>query len=122
MGYKSGKTIQRNEISGIWEHNDVPDGEHSVSELRARSDARQEAINNSHRGDWPSDMTSSVPEPNDPTLGNAFSRMPKPVDYVVGSKADRFGGSLEDDSDSRQGGPVQKPSKAKGIEPPKKRA
>jgi hypothetical protein len=48
--------------------------------------------------------------------------MSKPSDFVVGSKAARFGSSAEDDSDSSQGGQPQKPSKQKGIEPARKRA
>jgi hypothetical protein len=122
MGFKSGKTIHRDEISGIHVHQDVADGTHSVNELRARSDARQQAINDAAKADWPENMTSSVPEHSNPTLGNAFSRLSKPSDYVVGSKAPRFGASAEDDTDpSTQGGQPQKTAKVKGIEQPKKR-
>jgi hypothetical protein len=120
MGYK--KTIQRNEISGAFEHNDIQSGEVSVNELRNRMDARQTAINEAHKKDWPANMTSSNPESTDPTLGNAFTRLPKPADYMVGSKSDRFGSSAEDDTNpSTQGGAPQKTAKVKGIEQPKKR-
>ena len=116
MGYK--KTIQRNEISGAFEHNDIESGEVSVNELRARSDARQAALNEAHKKDWSDPNTV-----NSPAYGNALSRLPKPSDYVVGSKAPRFGASAEDDTNpSTQGGQAQKPAKQKGIEPPKKRS
>ena len=122
MGFSKSKTHSRDEISGLHVQNDVPDGEHSVNELRARSDARQAGINAANRGDWPKDQTSSNPEHSDASLGNAFSRMPVPSDYVVGSKAPRFGASAEDDTNpSTQGGQPQKTAKVAGVQQPKKR-
>jgi len=70
MGYKSGKTIQQNAISGMFEHNDGADknGEVSVNELRSRMDARQQAINEAIQKDWknPNGMDS-------PAYGNAVA-------------------------------------------------
>ncbi len=66
-------------------------------------------------------MTATFAEHIDPTLGNAFSRMPKPSDVVVGSKSERFGSSAEDDTDSSTRRAPQKTGKVKGVEQPKKR-
>jgi hypothetical protein len=109
MGYK--KTIERDEISGIFQHNDVPDGEHSVNELRARNDARQQAINDAHRSDW-SDPNSV----DSPAYGNAMSRMPKPDDAVRGSGS-RYGKA--DEQPPKKGGAIQKGGHpaVSGIEP-----
>ncbi|HET9305568.1 MAG TPA: hypothetical protein VFO46_06025 [Candidatus Sulfotelmatobacter sp.] len=122
MGFSKKSLHHRDEISGIHVHDDIANGSHGAQDLSARNAARQEDLNSRIRGDWPGSMTSSVPEASDPTLGNAMSRLPKPSDFIVGSKAARFGSSAEDDSDSSQGGAPQKPSKQKGVEPARKRA
>jgi len=125
MGYKKAATHHRDEISGLHVHDDaaLKNGEVSVNQLRALMDSRQAGINAAHKADWPKDMVSSNPEHTDPSLGNAFSRLPKPVDVVIGSKAPRYGASAEDDTNAAvQGGQPQKTAKQKGIEPPKKRA
>ena len=88
MGYK--KTIERDSISGLHVHNDVQDGEHSVNELRARSDARQAALNAAIQKDWPKDMTSTTADIEHPTYGNADEKFPRPTDYSS-KGADRFG-------------------------------
>src|SRR5579872_5663679 len=119
MGYKKSGTHHRDEISGLHVHDDIQDGTHGAEDLARRNQSRQDSINDAIRADWPANQTASIPEHSDPTLGNAFSRIPKPSDYVVGSKADRFGSSAEDDSDSSQGGQPQKTAKVKGIEQPK---
>jgi len=100
---------------------DVADGSHGAMDLSKRNDARQADLNSRTKSDWPQDMLHSSHDIEHPTYGNAGTRVPRPSDYVVGSKSARFGSSAEDDSDSSQGGPVQKPAKQKGIEPPKKR-
>lgn len=122
MGFSKKATHHRDEISGLHVHDDIQDGTHGAEDLARRNQSRQESFNSAVRGDWPSDMTSSNPEHTDPSLGNAFTRLPKPGDFVIGSKSDRFGSSAEDDTDSSQGGQPQKPTKQKGIEPAKKRA
>jgi len=122
MGYRKSSLHHRDEVSGLHVHDDLTTGEHGAMDLSKRNQSRQDDLNAKNRGDWPGSMTSSVPEASDPTLGNAMSRLSKPSDFVVGSKSARFGSSVEDDANSAQGGPVQKPSKQKGIEPPKKRA
>ena len=121
MGYTKSKTHHRDEISGLHVHDDIQPGTHGAEDLARRNQARQDSINAATKADWPKDQTSSIPEHIDPTLGNAFSRLSKPSDYVVGSKAPRFGASAEDDTDSSLGGAPQKPAKQKGIEQPKKR-
>jgi hypothetical protein len=122
MGYKKSATHHRDEISGLHVHDDIQDGTHGAEDLAARNAARQADLNAAIKRDWPANQTASIPEHSDPTLGNAFSRLPKPSDYIVGSKAPRFGASAEDDTNpSTQGGQPQKPSKQKGIEEPKKR-
>jgi hypothetical protein len=91
MGYKS-KTIHRDAISGLHVHDDVVgnDGSYSVNELRARTDARQAALNSAIQADWPKDMTSTNADVEHPTYGNAGSRLPRPSD-VSSKGADRFG-------------------------------
>jgi hypothetical protein len=122
MGYKKAPTHHRDEISGLHVSDDIQPGTHGAEDLARRNQSRQDSINAATKADWPANMTSSNPEHSDPTLGNAFSRMSKPSDYVVGSKAPRFGASAEDDTDpSTQGGQPQKTPKAKGVEQPKKR-
>lgn len=122
MGFKSGKTIHRDEISGLYVQDDgAGNGTYSVNELQTRAEARQAALNAAIKSSWPSSMTSSVPEHTDPSLGNVFSRLPKPSDYVVGSKSERFGSAAEDDSNPNAGGAPQKPAKVAGIEPARKR-
>ena len=115
MGYKKAATHHRDEISGLHVHNDVPEGEHSVNELRARNDARQSGINEATKQDWPANMTSSNPEHSDPTLGNAFSRLPRPSDAVAGS-LDTYGGGQT--ATHKVGGPAQRNQPpVKGIQP-----
>jgi hypothetical protein len=121
MGYKKAATHHRDEISGLHVHDDLQDGTHGVEDLARRNQSRQDSLNAAIKSDWPKDMTSSKAESSDPALGNAFSRLPKPSDYVVGSKAASFGSSAEDDTDSSIGGAPQKPAKQKGIEPARKR-
>jgi hypothetical protein len=93
MGYSSKKTIQRNEISGLFEHNDVPDGSHSVNELRARADARQQALSDAHKADWPENMNATDANVEHPTYGNAGSLLPRPTD-VSSRGAARYGVSV----------------------------
>jgi hypothetical protein len=121
MGY-SKNTHHRDEISGLHVHNDIQDGTHGAEDLSARNAARQADLNAAIKRDWPATMTATIAENADPTLGNAFSRLPKPSDVVVGSKAERYGSADENEADSTRGGPPQKPTKQKGIEPPSKRA
>jgi len=123
MGYSRNKALHhRDEISGLHVHDDIQPGTHGAEDLARRNQSRQDSINAATKADWPKDQLSSIPEHIDPTLGNAISRMSKPSDYVVGSKAPRFGASAEDDTNpSVQGGQPQKTAKVKGIEPPKKR-
>lgn len=91
MGYK--KTIQRNPISGLFEHNDITSGEVSVNELRSRTDARQAALNDAHKADWPKDQLSTSADIGHPTYGNAGEKFPRPTD--VSSKGqDRYGISV----------------------------
>jgi hypothetical protein len=115
MGYSKSKTIQRDEISGLFQHNDVQDGTHSVNELQARSDARQAAINAAHKKDWTDDPNSV----NSPSYGNSMSRQPKPSDAVAGS-GDRYG--KEDQAPPVKGGAIQKDQlpTVKGIMPASK--
>jgi hypothetical protein len=122
MGFsKKSKTIVRDEVSGLHVHQDVPDGTHGAQDLAARNQSRQDSLNAAIKADWPQDMLHSSHDAAHATYGNALSRMPKPSDYVVGSKSDRFGSSAEADSDPTQGGQPQKPTKQKGIEPARKR-
>ena len=106
MGYK--KTIQRNEISGTFEHNDVPDGEHSVNELRARSDARHQALSDAHKADWTAGSTL-----DHPAYGNALSRLPRPSDAVAGS-LEHYGSGQT--APEKKGGATQKPAAKPGIQ------
>jgi hypothetical protein len=92
MGYKSGKTIHRDEISGLHVHDDggLKNSTVSVDQLQARSDARQQAINDAIKADWPKDQLSTSADIEHPTYGNVGSRSPRPSD--VSSKGDdRFG-------------------------------
>lgn len=83
------KTIARDPISGLHQHVDVQDGTHSVNQLLARNDSRQQAINDAIKADWPKDMTATTPESH-PTLGNALSQLPKPSD-VGKSSVEHYG-------------------------------
>lgn len=121
MSSTKSSTHHRDEISGLHVHDDIKDGTHGAEDLSARNAARQESINKAIRADWPANQTASIPEHSDPTLGSAFSRLPKPSDYIVGSKSERFGSSPEDDTSANAGGAAQKPSKQPGIQQPKKR-
>jgi len=122
MGYKKSSTHHRDEISGLHVHDDVQDGTHGAEDLAARNAARQESINKAIKADWPENMTSaSDANVEHPAYGNAGSRLPRPSDFIVGSKADRFGSSAEDDTSADAGGAAQKPAKQKGIEQPKQR-
>jgi len=121
MGFSKSKTHHRDEISGLHVHDDIQPGTHGAEDLSARNAARQADLNAAIKRDWPGSMTASIPEHQDPTLGNAFSRLAKPSDYIVGSKSERFGSSAEDDTSADAGGAAQKPAKQKGIEQPKKR-
>ena len=122
MGYKKSPLHHRDEISGLHVHDDIKDGTHGAEDLSKRNDARQADLNSRVKADWPANQLASIPEHSDPSFGNTFSRMPKPSDVVIGSKAPRYGASAEDDTNpSTQGGQPQKTPKAKGVEQPKKR-
>ena len=119
MGFS--KTHHRDETSGLHVHDDISSGTHGVEDLAARNAARQESINKAITSDWPLNMTSADDANIDhPAYGNASQRFPVPSDFIVGSKAARFGSSAEDDTDTKGGAP-QKPSKQKGIEPARNR-
>ena len=122
MGYKKAVTHHRDEVSGLHVHDDIQPGTHGAEDLARRNQSRQDSINAAIKGDWPKDMTTGDIKPEHPAYGNAGSRLPRPSDFVVGSKADRFGSSAEDDVNSSQGGAPQKPTKQPGVEQPKKRA
>lgn len=121
MGYKKAATHHRDEISGLHVADDIQPGTHGAEDLARRNQSRQESINAAHKADWPENMLHSSHNIDHPTYGNAGTRVPRPSDYVVGSKSDRFGSAAENDSDPTQGGQPQKPSKQAGIEAPKKR-
>jgi len=122
MGFSKKSLHHREPISGLHVHDDITTGEHGAMDLAKRNQARQDDLNAKNRADWPANMTASIPEHTDPSFGNAFSRMPKPSDFVVGSKAPRFGASAEDDTNPAvQGGQPQKTAKVAGVERPKKR-
>jgi hypothetical protein len=91
MGYKKA-TIHRDDISGLHVHDDggLKNGEVSVNELRARMDARQQAINDAHKADWPENMTATDADVDHPTCGNAGSRLARPSD-VSSKGGDRYG-------------------------------
>lgn len=119
MGYK--KTIEREPISGLFQSNDITDsGTYSVNELKAKTAARQEALNNAHKADWPKDMLSSNPESTDKALGNAFSRLPKPSDAVVGSQCEHYGADTGT-APVAKGGEPQKNAKVAGVPTAKNR-
>jgi hypothetical protein len=61
-----------------------------VNELRATTDARQQALNDAIRADWPKDMTSTTASIEHPTYGNAGEKVPRPTDYSSKGQ-DRFG-------------------------------
>src|SRR5579859_105162 len=103
MGFSKKALHHREPISGLHVQDDVQPGTHGAEDLSARNAARQEDLNKRIRADWPQDMLHSSHDAAHVTYGNALSRMPKPSDFVVGSKADRFGSSAEDDADSSQG-------------------
>jgi hypothetical protein len=122
MGYKKSATHYRDEISGLHVHQDIADGTHGAEDLARRNQSRQDSINAAIKKDWPKDMTSADDANIEhPAYGNAASRFPRPSDYIVGSKAARFGSSAEDDTSADAGGAAQKPAKQKGIEQPKQR-
>lgn len=111
MGYSSKKTAGRDEVSGIMNHVDVPDGTWSVNELRNRNDARQELINSTHKSDWTAGSTL-----DHPAYGNALSRLSKPSDAVAGS-LEHYGSGQT--APPKTGGTVQKNNKpaVKGLDP-----
>jgi hypothetical protein len=93
MGFKSGKTIHRDAISGLHIHDDVQDGTHSVNELRSRMDSRQQSLNDAIKADWPADQLSTNADIEHPTYGNAGKQFPRPTDKS--SKGDdRYGVSV----------------------------
>jgi|SRR5215469_3295149 len=91
MGYK--KTISRDEISGLWQQNDVSDGTWSVDELTNRAADRQSALNKAIENDWPANMTATTSDCEAEVYGNAGSRLPRPTDYSSKGQ-DRFGLSV----------------------------
>ena len=119
MGFKSGKTHHRDEISGLHVHDDaaLKNGEVSVNQLRSLMDSRQAGINDAAKADWTAGSTL-----DHPAYGNALSRLSKPSDAVVGSKAEHYGSADENEADAARGGAAQKPAKQKGIEPARKRS
>ena len=93
MGYSSkGKTTHRDEISGLHVQDDTAykNGEVSVNQLRATTDARQTAINDAIRNDWPENMTATSADIDDVAYGNAGEKYPRPTDYSSKGQ-DRFG-------------------------------
>jgi len=90
MGYSSKKLVQRDEISGLHQHVDVPDGSHSVDELTKRAASRLEALAQAIAKDSdPADETTL----DHPANGDALSRAPKPSD-VSSKGGDRYGVSV----------------------------
>jgi len=93
MGYKKA-TISRDSISGLWQQNDIDtNSEVSVNELNARMAARQTAINDAIRNDWPENMTATSADIDDVTYGNAGEKFPRPSD-VSSKGGDRYGISV----------------------------
>src|SRR5215469_6248099 len=91
MGYKKFSYHTQDAISGLHQQNDIPDGEHSASDLSAHNDARQADLNKRIKADWPNDQTDSASNAySHPSTGDAYSRSPKPSDAVQGS-APRYG-------------------------------
>ena len=87
MGF-SKKLHARDEVSGLHQHVDIQDGTHGAEDLAKRNQARQDDLNSRIKGDWPQDMTATLPESH-PTLGNALTRTPKPTD--VGGSDSHYG-------------------------------
>lgn len=102
MGFK--KLVKREPISGIQQTQDLPDGEYSVSELRNRSAAMQEQLNEAITNDWPDSMLSTIADCDAEVYGNAGSRLPRPTDYSS-KGADRFGVSGSPGEQSKKPAP-----------------
>lgn len=98
MGYTKKATHEREQISGHHVAVDVQDGSHGAEDLARRNAARQDEINAAHKADWPKDMTSSVPESQDPILAYTMTKLPRPTDYSS-KGAERFGVSEPDNAD-----------------------
>lgn len=90
MGYTKKATHEREQISGHHVAVDVQDGSHGAEDLARRNASRQDAINAAHKADWPKDMTSNVPEAQDPILSYTMTKLAKPTDYSAHGE-DRFG-------------------------------
>ena len=104
VGYKS-KTIERDSISGLHQHIDsLQNSTVSVNELRNRMDARQAALNDAIKADWPKDMLSTSGDVEHATYGDAGSRLPRPTDYSSKGQ-DRFGVSVSPGEQVAKKGP-----------------
>ena len=73
MGYTS-KVVTRDKVSGFFIPTDLPDGEHSVGEIKKRMAAQQEAVNEGATADW------AKPGDDSPALGNARSQLRKSIE------------------------------------------
>jgi len=66
--------------------------------------AGQSALNNSIQEDWPKNMTATDADVEDPTYGNAGSRLPRPTDYSS-KGADRLGVSVSPGEQGKKAAP-----------------
>jgi hypothetical protein len=104
MGYK--KTVERDSISGLHQHVDggLQNSSVSVNELRNRMDARQQALNDATKADWPKDQLSTNADIEHSTYGNAGEKFPRPTDYSSKGQ-DRFGVSVSPGKQSAKEAP-----------------
>jgi hypothetical protein len=89
MGYSKSKTIERDSISGHYQHIDggLQNGTLSPNEVSARTEARAKALIDSIKADSDGPDETTL---DHPAYGNSLSRQPKPSDYSS-KGADHYG-------------------------------
>lgn len=110
MGYTKSKTTERDKISGHHVHVDVQDGSHSVDQLRARAAARLNELTANIAADSGKPMQTQS-EASHPSLGDAFSRLPKRAEGGKAPAGEPFGiakGTNANPGDSSNDRPKEK--------------